>query len=71
MSESLVKFLQHYNLRRRHSSLKKELKVRTPFEVLEFWQNAKPEIFKKYCTNKKLFSKFESNLFNNLYNLDR
>lgn len=53
MSESLVKFLQHYNLRRRHSSLKKELKVRTPFEVLEFWQNAKPEIFKKNIVQTK------------------
>ncbi len=31
---------------RRHGSLRKELKVRTPFEAVQSWFQTKPEIFK-------------------------
>ena len=43
----LNKFLIFYNLNRRHSSLKRELKVRTPFEAVQCWYRIKPEVFKK------------------------
>lgn len=46
LEADLNKFLVFYNLNRRHSSLKKELKVRTPFEALQYWYRIKPEIFK-------------------------
>jgi len=35
MNEGLTKFLIHYNLYRRHGSLKRELKVKTPFNANE------------------------------------
>jgi transposase-like protein len=47
LKADLNKFLVYYNLNRRHSSLKRELKVRTPFEALQCWYRIKPEIFKK------------------------
>jgi transposase InsO family protein len=42
----LFQFLTFYNLYRRHGSLRKELKVKTPFQALEKWYELKPEIFK-------------------------
>jgi len=42
----LNKFLIYYNFNRRHGSLRKELKVRTPFEAVQSWFRTKPEIFK-------------------------
>jgi len=42
----LNKFLIYYNFNRRHGSLRKELKVRTPFEAVQSWFQTKPEIFK-------------------------
>jgi transposase-like protein len=42
----LNKFLIYYNFNRRHGSLRKELKVRTPFDAVQSWFQAKPEIFK-------------------------
>lgn len=47
MEKSLQKFLLYYILFRRHSSLYKELKVRTPMQALETWYTLKPELFKK------------------------
>jgi len=47
MNNSLNKFLLYYILYRRHSSLYKELKVRTPMQAVETWYKLKPEIFKK------------------------
>jgi transposase-like protein len=47
LKADLDKFLVYYNLNRRHSSLKRELKVRTPFEALQCWYRIKPEIFIK------------------------
>jgi transposase-like protein len=47
LKADLDKFLVYYNLNRRHSSLKRELKVRTPFEAVECWYRMNPEIFIK------------------------
>lgn len=45
MNNDLMQFLVYYNLYRRHGSLRKELKVKTPFNALEKWFSIKPEIF--------------------------
>lgn len=47
MSNDLTRFLIHYNLYRRHGSLRRELKVKTPFQAIEKWYEIKPEIFKE------------------------
>ena len=47
LKADLDKFLVYYNLNRRHGSLKRELKVRTPFEALQCWYRINPEIFRK------------------------
>lgn len=46
MNIHLMKFLIHYNLYRRHGSLRKELKVKTPFDAVEKWYELDPEIYK-------------------------
>lgn len=46
MEKGLAEFLVFYNLYRRHGSLKKELKVKTPFEAVQKWFELKPELFK-------------------------
>jgi len=45
MNNHLISFLVHYNLYRRHGSLRKELNVKTPFDAIEKWFKIKPEIF--------------------------
>uniref|UniRef100_UPI004047EF73 DDE-type integrase/transposase/recombinase n=1 Tax=Flavobacterium sp. TaxID=239 RepID=UPI004047EF73 len=45
MKNDLSKFLLFYNLNRRHGSLRKELKVKTPFNAIEKWYKLKPELF--------------------------
>jgi transposase InsO family protein len=47
MNDDLMRFLVFYNLYRRHGGLRKELKVKTPFDAIEKWYNIKPEIFKQ------------------------
>ncbi len=47
MRIDLNRFLIHYNLYRRHGSLRKELNVKTPFDATEKWYEIKPEIFKE------------------------
>lgn len=42
----LNKFLIYYLFVRRHGSLRRELKVRTPYEAIENWFKTKPELFK-------------------------
>ncbi len=38
MNDDLMNFLVHYNLYRRHGSLRRELKVKTPFiNAVEKW----------------------------------
>jgi len=46
VKKELNKFLIFYNFNRRHGSLRKELKVRTPFDAVQSWFQTKPEIFK-------------------------
>ncbi len=46
VKKDLNKFLIYYNFNRRHGSLRKELKVRTPFNAVHSWFQTKPEIFK-------------------------
>ena len=41
-----MKFLSFYNHYRRHGFIRKELKVKTPFEAAEKWYQLKREIFK-------------------------
>jgi len=47
MEKSLEKFLLFYILSRKHGSLRRELKVRTPYDALEKWHELKPELFLK------------------------
>ena len=47
MNDDLTRFLIYYNLYRRHGSLRRELKVKTPFNAIEKWFEIKPEIFKE------------------------
>jgi transposase InsO family protein len=68
MNEDLIKFLIHYNLYRRHGSLRRELKVKTPFNAIEKWYEINPEIFKeKPCRfkNKILSLKLKKKVVNN------
>ena len=46
MNEDLMNFLVHYNLYRRHGSLRRELKVKTPFDAVEKWFELDEKIFK-------------------------
>lgn len=45
MNQDLMGFLVHYNLYRRHGSLRRELNVKTPFNAVEKWHELDPEIF--------------------------
>ena len=63
MNQDLMKFLVHYNLYRRHGSLRRELKVKTPFNAVEKWYQLDPEIF---IENPKVF--FNKVLSSNLMN---
>ena len=45
MEKDLMSFLVHYNLHRRHGSLRKELNVKTPLNAVEKWYKIKPKIF--------------------------
>lgn len=46
MNVDLANFMCFYNTNRRHGSLRKELKVKTPYQAIEKWYELKPEIFK-------------------------
>ncbi len=46
MKVNLALFLSFYNFSRLHSGLKKELKVRTPSDALDYWYKLSPELFK-------------------------
>jgi len=45
MELDLLRFLKHYNIYRRHGSLRRELKVKTPAQAIEKWYRIKPDIF--------------------------
>jgi len=47
MNNDLMNFLVHYNIFRRHGSLRKELNVKTPFNAIQKWYKIKPDIFKQ------------------------
>jgi len=47
MNEDLINFLVLYNLYRRHGSLRRELKVKTPYDAVEKWYELDKEIFKE------------------------
>jgi len=47
MNKALLNFLINYNLYRRHGSLRKELKVKTPMDALEYWYEVNPDSFTK------------------------
>jgi len=46
MDEDLTNFLIHYNLYRRHGSLRRELNVKTPFDAVEKWYELDEKIYK-------------------------
>ena len=47
MESDLYTFLQAYNTIKRHSSLRKELNVKTPLKAVYKWYELEPEIFKE------------------------
>ena len=47
MNQDLMAFLVHYNLYRRHGSLRRELNVKTPYNAVEKWYELDPKIFKE------------------------
>lgn len=60
MREDLTRFLVHYNLYRRHGSLRRELKVKTPFDAFKKRYELDSTIFKENpSTFKKKNTKFE------------
>lgn len=58
MKQDLLAFLKYYNLFRSHSSLKKNLKVKTPYAALWYWYNLLPNLFHlhPYKFHKQLLS---------------
>ena len=63
MNDGVIAFLIFYNLHRRHGSLRKELKVKTPLNAIEKWFEIKPEIFTE---NPSVFKKKILLLKNNI-----
>ena len=47
MNNDLMRFLVYYNLYRRHGSLRRELRVKTPFDAVEKWFELDENIFKQ------------------------
>ena len=47
MKDDLMRFLVSYNLYRRHGSLRRELKVKTPFDAVVTWHKSDSTIFKE------------------------
>jgi transposase-like protein len=45
MTKALNDFLIHYLIFRRHGSIRKELKVKTPFNAIEKWYELQPDLF--------------------------
>lgn len=60
MQIGLLKFLIYYIFYRKHGTLKREMKVKTPFGAIEKWFELNPEIFKEnplQFKNKVFFCK--------------
>ena len=47
MNSAFMAFLFYYMLYRRHSGVRKELNVKTPFDAIEKWFEINPKIFKE------------------------
>ena len=47
MNKDLINFMIYYNLNRRHTSLRKELWIKTPYNALEYWYEKDNSIFKE------------------------
>ena len=47
MKESLLVFMKQYNINRLHTSLKKEIKVRTPMDAYRYWYDKHTDLFHK------------------------
>ena len=47
MVKDLLSFMVYYNLNCRHTSFKKELWVKTPYNALEYWYEKELSIFKE------------------------
>ena len=47
MNDALMAFPVYYMLYGRHGGVRKELRVKTPFQAVEKWFMLKPEIFKQ------------------------
>ncbi len=47
MKESLLVFMKQYNINRLHTSLKKEIKVRTPMDACRYWYDKHTDLFHK------------------------
>ena len=63
MRKDIIWFMLYYILFRKHSSLKKEIWVKTPMEALEYWYNLKPQLFKENIEEfKKKLEKIRMNL---------
>lgn len=45
MNTDLIRFMCYYNLYRRHGSLRKEIKVKTPIQAIQKWYEIEPQIF--------------------------
>ena len=54
MKDDLMRFLVSYNLYRRHGSLRRELKVKTPFDAVATWLKLDSTIFKENTEKFKL-----------------
>jgi transposase InsO family protein len=54
MNQDLMNFLLPYNYYRRHGSLRKELKVKTPINAVEKWYQLDPEIFSETLETFKI-----------------
>lgn len=62
MDEHLAYFLKHYNLHRSHGSLRRELRVHTPFEALEKWYELEPDLFHRHPQKQR-------QIINNIYSV--
>ena len=47
MNNALIAFLVHYMFYKRHGGLRREPKVKTPYQAIEKWFALNPEIFKQ------------------------
>ena len=54
LEADLRKFLIYYNINRSHGGLRKELKVRTPYEAVKSWFEIEPNEFYTMALNREV-----------------